>query len=330
MGLKDQLRSVIQWENPGEGDLFYRWSDRGDEIKNASKLIVGPGQGCIFVYEGKVEGVYTEEGLYELATANIPFWTTVIKLMQAFESEHKTGIYFFKKTMILDQKWGTNSIIKYIDPKYNFPVGLRAFGNYTFTIANPADFFTQVVGGAARYGVDDFRQVMSARIMQPLVDYFAEAKLSYADIDAQREEISKELTEKLGKDFVTLGFTMNDFRIEGSSFDDETMQRINRIGDVQAEIVAAEAAGLNYAQMQQISALRDAANNEGGAGMGMGMMAGMGMGQGMMGGMGAAQQPAADPNDPMAKINKLKQMLEAELITQDEFNSKKKAILDSM
>jgi membrane protease subunit (stomatin/prohibitin family) len=38
--------------------LFQQWEGNGDELKNASKLIVGPGQGCIFVYEGKVKGVY--------------------------------------------------------------------------------------------------------------------------------------------------------------------------------------------------------------------------------------------------------------------------------
>jgi membrane protease subunit (stomatin/prohibitin family) len=88
-GMKSQLRSVIQWDNPPPNALFERWSASGDEIKNASKLIVGPGQGCIFVYEGKVEGVYTQEGIVELKTANIPFWTTITKFMQAFVSEHR-------------------------------------------------------------------------------------------------------------------------------------------------------------------------------------------------------------------------------------------------
>ncbi|MGE4511090.1 MAG: antifreeze protein, partial [Sulfurimonadaceae bacterium] len=52
--IKRQLRSVIEWKDMEEDALFYRWSENGDEIKNASKLIVGPGQGCIFVYEGRV------------------------------------------------------------------------------------------------------------------------------------------------------------------------------------------------------------------------------------------------------------------------------------
>ena len=104
-GVKRQLRSVIQWENPDPNALFMRWTDNGDEIKNASKLIVGPGQGCIFVHEGKVEGVYAQEGMVELKTANIPFITTISRIMQSFQSEHKVGIYFFRTTQFLNQKW---------------------------------------------------------------------------------------------------------------------------------------------------------------------------------------------------------------------------------
>jgi len=117
-GIKRQLRSVIEWENPHPNALFEQWTENGDEIKNASTLIVGPGQGCIFVYQGKVRSVIQEECSINLETDNIPFWTTISKFMQFFESEHKVGIYFFKRSTILDQKWGTTSVIKYQDPGY--------------------------------------------------------------------------------------------------------------------------------------------------------------------------------------------------------------------
>jgi len=354
--VKGQLRSVIEWENPAEGDLFYRWTENGDEIKNASKLIVGPGQGAIFVYEGKVESVLIDEGMVDLETANIPFWTTITKFMQAFESEHKVGIYFFKTTKIVDQKWGTPSVIKYQDPKYNFPVGLRAFGNFTFQIKDPGGFFVNVTGAVASYGVDDFRQVMASRFVQPLTDYFAEAQLSYADIDAQRNEIAEGLTINLQKDFDKLGFTLADFRIEGTNFDEDTMNRINRIADMSAEAQAAKAAGIDYSQLQQLEAMREAARNEGGgAGMGMGLGAGMGFGNMMAGAMAqnymgqpgqqqapqggqapqTGQTPPAAPAapaaaDPMAKLQQLKQMLDGELISQEEYDAKKKDILSEM
>ncbi len=327
--LRSQFRSVIEWQNPAADVLFYRWSDNGDEIKNASTLIVGPGQGCIFVYEGKVESVFLEEGSYELDTDNVPFWTTISKFMQGFVSEHKVGIYYFKRGMIVDQKWGTPSLIKYQDPVYNFPVGLRAFGNYSFRIHKPESFFVNVSGASPSYALSEFRKTMGGRIIGPLTDYFAEAGFSYAQIDRERDEISAGLEAKIKSDFEELGFILEDFRIEGTSFDEDTMRRINRIADMSAEAQAASAAGINYAQMQQLDAMKAAAANEGGgAGMGMGMGAGMAFGNMMSGQMG--QQAGAPADDPVEKLAKLKKMLDAELITQEEYDAKKKDILAQM
>ena len=38
--LKNQFRAIIQWEKPQPNELFYRFTERGDELKNASKLIL--------------------------------------------------------------------------------------------------------------------------------------------------------------------------------------------------------------------------------------------------------------------------------------------------
>lgn len=335
-GVKKQLRSVIQWDQPEPSVLFMRWTENGDEIKNASKLIVGPGQGCIFVYEGKVVANHDKEGLFELSTANIPFWTTVTKFMQAFESEHKVGIYFYRTTEILDQKWGTSSTIKYNDPKYNFPVGLKAYGNFSFRIADPQGFFVNVVGAAPEYHVDTARTAFIGRMVQPLRDFFAESKFGYEDIDANLEEISAGVRDNLNATLAKLGFSLTDFRIEGTNFDDDTVKRIGRIADMRAEAHAASAVGLNFAQMQQLEAMREAARNEGGvAGLGVGVGAGLNLGQMMgqnfgqqMGNMNAA--PAAAAVDPVEKLKKLKQMLDGQLISQEEYDKKKEEILKSM
>jgi len=327
--VKGQLRSVIQWEDPDPSSIFYRWSGNNDEIKNASKLIVGPGQGCIFVYQGKVEGVFDEEGLYELKTANIPFWTNLKKFLQSFESEHKVGLYFYRKTVFLDQKWGTPSVIKYNDPVYKFPVGLRARGNYSFKVTDPKLFFVSVVGGSDDFYADDIRPVISARLSQPIVDYFAESGLSYGEIDKKREEISAGVKENLKKEFSVLGFELADFRIEGTDFDEDTMRRIGRIADMQAEAQAANAAGVSFAQLQQLDAMKTAAGNDGAPGMMMGMGVGMGFGQNMAGVAAGAGQ-AASQDDPMLKLKKLKDMLDAGLISPQDFEEKKKAILSTM
>lgn len=333
-GLQRQLRSVIEWQNPAPNALFEQWTDNGDEIKNASTLIVGPGQGCIFVYQGKVQGVFDSEGAYNLKTDNIPFWTTISKFMQFFESEYKVGIYYYRKTVILDQKWGTTSMIKYLDPTYKFPVGLRAYGNYSYRLAEPAQFFVNVVGEQTLFTTDQLRSVIVARLGQPLADFLATSRFGYLDIDTNREEIAAGVLQKLLPLFAELGFTVTDFRIEGTDFDEDTLKRINRIADMTAEAHAAREVGLDYARVQQLEAMREAARNEGGgAGMGMGLGAGISFGQNMAQAMNNPAAPApqqAAAADPMEKLAQLKKLFEAELITAEEYADKKKAILDGL
>jgi len=333
-GIKRQLRSVIEWRDPRPDTLFDQWSDNGDEIKNASKLIVNPGQGCIFVYEGQIRSVLTEPCLVELQSANIPFWTTIKKVMQSFESEHKVGIYFFRTTKVLNQKWGTLAPIKYEDPKYGFPVALKAFGNFSYRIVEPRDFFVNVVGGHRQFSTEDFRTIMAERLVHSISDHLAEQRLAYTEIDAQREEIAAGLAGSLSADFAKLGFEFTDFRIEGLNFDEDTVRRIGRIADLAAEAQAVKAVGIDYAELQRLDALKEAAKNEGGgAGIGVGLGAGLGMGQAMAQSMGQSMATATNPpagDDPLAKLALLKQMREQDLITEEEYAAKKQAILAAM
>ena len=323
-GIKRQLRSVIEWKNPSSFELFYQWSDNGDEIKNASQLIVGPGQGCIFVYEGKVVSVMEAEGTISLLTDNIPFWTTITKFMQAFESEHKVGLYFFKRTIILDQKWGTRSVIKYNDPIYKFPVGLMSYGNFSFVISDAKKFFTSVVGQQESYLISDFKEVITSRMSQPIADMLAEKQLSYAQIDAMRNEVAYDVQHKLYPEFTTLGFELTDFRIEGTDFDEETKTRISRIADVTADTHAADVAGVSYSEFQRLSAMKDAANNEAGA---AGVMMGMGVGGGL------ATQTIPTPQEPSSirtRLKELKALFDDGLIDEEDYSQKKSTLLNEL
>ena len=80
MGLTDifrrQLRTVIEWKEQKANLLFHQLETTTDEIKDASKLIIAPGQGCIIVYDGQVRATLTEPGVYEMESDNHPFITS--------------------------------------------------------------------------------------------------------------------------------------------------------------------------------------------------------------------------------------------------------------
>ena len=329
MGIKNQFKSVIQWDEPQEWEIFRKFTERGDEIKNASKLILQPGQGCLFTYEGKIEAVFSKEGLYHLKTSNIPFITTIKKFMNFFESEHKVGLWFYRKADIVNIRWGTRIPITYNDPVYGFPVNLRGYGNYSIKITEPKAFFTNILAGTENYYCADLQELFLSRITQPISNYLANAKFSYAEIDSNIEKIAEDAKEKTDSIFNDLGFNLLDFRIEGTSFDDETNKRIGEISDVQADVKAAQFAGVDFAELQKLKALRDAANNEGTAGAGMGLMAGLDLGK-------SVNQNTTENNnnsekeDIKSKLKGLKELLDDELITEQEFNTKKKELLDEI
>lgn len=332
MGIINQFRSIIQWEDPRTNELFIKFTDKGDEIKNASKLILQEGQGCILTYEGKIVEVFNEAGMYNLKSDNKPFITNINKFIKLQEgSEHVMGIWFYRKADILNMRWGTRVPIAYTDPVYTFPILLSAFGNYSIKITEPRNFFENVVAGKEHFGHAELKEIFLSRITQNITDYLSNAKFSYVDMDSNLNTIATEIHSKTESIFNDLGFKVLDYRIEGTQFDKETLDRIAKISDVQAEVLAAKIAGINYTEHQQLQTMRDAANNQnGGAGILMGINAGMQTGN-MMNQNTQNQQQQQAPQQiesPMDKLKKLKKLFKMELITEEEFSTKKKEILN--
>lgn len=329
---KNQLGQVIQWENQQENQLWYKYPSKLDEIKDGSKLIVGPGQGAILVYEGKLVNHIEEAGTYNLRTDNHPFITTLVNLRQNFESEHKLLIYFYRKADILNQFWGTPTPIKYLDPTYKIPVELGINGNYSYRISDVNFLFESIIGSKDRYSTEDLREIVSDRIPQYLSHYLAERKYSYLEVDANVHQISNALKEELSAEFNRLGLTLLDFKIIGTQFDENTVNRIGRVADVTIDQKAAEEAGLDYVALEKLRALRDAARNEGGlagvgAQMGVGMEIGKAFNQEKNGLLSGIEN---NGQDAFEKLKKLNVLLTEKIITQEEFDLLKAKLLKTL
>lgn len=323
---RGQLAEVIQWPDPRPGGLLWKFPSAHDEIKNASQLLVGPGQGALLVYEGRVAEVLDAEGLYRLTTDNQPFITTLRKLRTGFESEHKLKLYFYRRADNVNQPWGTATPVKYLDPVYHFPVELGAHGNFSFRLADARRFFTEVAGLGETYAVPQATQLLQSRLGQELATQLAAAGWSYQQLDAQLATLADRLREPLAAEFAQLGLELTDFRLTGTRFDAATQQRIGRVAGVVADSQAAARAGLSYPELEKLRALRDAARTAGGlAGAGLQLGAGAELGRLLASPPGPVLPPPADPAE---QLQKLKQLLDAGIITPAEFEAKKKAWLD--
>lgn len=322
---RGQLAEVIQWADPQPDLLLWKYPSAHDELKDASKLLVGPGQGVLLVYEGAVADVLETEGLYNLATDNQPFITTLLKLRTGFESEHKVKLYFYRRAENVNQPWGTPTPVKYLDPVYQLPVELGAHGNFSFRLADARRFFTEVAGLVATYAVVQAKVLLQSRLGQVLATELAKSGFSYQQLDGQLAALAAGLREPLAAEFAQVGIELTDFRLTGTVFDAATQQRIGRVADVAADAQAAAAAGLSYAELEKLKALREAARNPGGlAGAGLHLGAGAELGRLLA---GQASLAPANP-DPAEQLQKLKQLLDAGVITAEDFEAKKKAWLD--
>lgn len=335
MGLKSffkkQLSTVIEWTDQHTDLLFYKMETPTSEIKNASKLIVSPGQGCILVYDGKVQDLLTKQGTYFLESDNHPFVTTFLKLRQAFESEHKMHIYYFRTAEIVNQEWGTATPIKYVDPVYNFPVQLGSFGNYSVRICEAEAMFTNLIGSKNRFTTNDLREMIISRITPEMTSFLAQAAYSYREIDAYMAVMSLQIKELINRTIASLGLELTDFRIESTSFDEETQARINKIAGMTTEALSAAEVGLDYVQLEKLRALRDAAKNEGGlAGAGLQVGAGLELSKSLVQEKDGIIASSAEKDDPVLQLKKLKTLLDEQIITQEEFDAKKKDLLNKI
>ncbi len=287
--LSKQFIDVIDWVEPEDGILAYRYPMQDREIQNGGKLTVRDSQMAVFVNEGKVADAFSP-GLYTLNTHTLPILTYLQNWDKAFQSPFKSDVYFFSTRIQTNQHWGTPNPITIRDKEFG-AVRLRAFGIYTYHLSNPKVFYAKVSGTRDTYRVPDLDGQLQNAIVGRITDTFASSNLPFLDMAANQVALSEKIADQLKPAFVEFGLTLDSFVVENLSLPDELQkvldQRIsmNMVGDMG-----------RYTQYQVAQAIPIAAANEGGgaAGIGAGLGAGVAMGQAMMDALKKSTTAAAE------------------------------------
>ena len=66
-----QFANVVEWQETRDDVIFYKWNN--DEIKRGSRLIIRPGQDAIFLYNGKIEGIFRKREIMILSPISFRF-----------------------------------------------------------------------------------------------------------------------------------------------------------------------------------------------------------------------------------------------------------------
>ena len=346
-GGKKHFADVIK--NTGPGELLI-WRQPEEDFNTNSTLIVMPGEQAFFISGGEVVQVF-DNGTYKLTTANYPF---ISRLRNAFTggiSTFNCVVYFVRKAHSAEILWGSSSPIQVRDKVLGIATNIRTHGSYKVQITNPAKFQEKLVGNNVplqtqselnKYFSNEFRSKIVSTIARALEHSNTELLGLASHLDEFSETIQPSIHEILDDyGLRCVNFTVAALDIEEDAlrrkYDEVGMDAFAKIRNAQADRSVMDILGNDWGKQQAATIMNTMAMNQGTGGAMAGIGAGMAAGS-MFGSMAdqlftpMAGHPAPQQSaeDPLETLGKLKRLLDADLIEQAEYDSKKAEILSRM
>lgn len=290
-------------------------------ISNGSVVAVADGQCMMIVEQGKIVEFCAEPGefVFNNSTEGSVFagdlGESIGTAFAAFGKRFGFGgdaatdqrVYYFNTKEIPGNKYGTPNPVPFrvVDARagLDLDVGIRCFGEYSYRIANPMAFYTNVCGNVAadydRVQLDSQLKTELLTALQPAFAKLSEQGIRYSALAGHTMEIADALNEILSKKWGEMrGIQVVSFGVSSltaSEEDEAAIKEYQRAAALRDPgLAAAHLAGAQAAAMQS------AAKNANGAVMGF---AGLNMAS-QAGGMNAqalygmaAQTPAAPAGD---------------------------------
>lgn len=336
--------AVPQGTNSGRGS-----NTKGSEniITNGSKIIVPEGTALITLQDGAITGCITEPGGF-IFTSDDPnaksmfsgdgiIASTLGQSWERFKFGGQPGsnqaAFYVNLREIPNNRFGTQSEIYWDDAYLNAQVGAVTRGTYTLKIIDPMLFIKNFVpmnylSDGEVFDFADMDNDAGAQLFNEVVSSLSAAFSNYTNDPSKGNRITKIQGDQIGfakslSQAVEEGYQWKTDRgleivkvaIQAIEYDEDTKALLS---DVKKADALSGARGNSFMQ-QAVSRGFQAAGENGGGATGMAFM---GMGLNSVGGaMGGLQQPVGQQQeDPIEKLKKYKEMLDAGLITQDDYD----------
>ena len=269
-------------------------------ISNGSGIAVADGQCMMIVEQGKVVEVCAEPGEYTYDTSSEPsifagslgksigdtFRTIGRRISYGGDTAKDQRVYYFNTKELMDNKFGTPNPVPFrvVDHKIGLDVdvSLRCSGVYSYKIANPLLFYTNVCGNVEReYTRDEIDTQLRTEFisaLQPAIGNLSALEMRPNQIVQHTAELEKEMNAVLSEKWKELrGLVVVTIALGSVTLPEEDAEMIKQAqrtamlrnpGMAGATLVGAQA-----------DAMKAAASNNAGAmtgflGMGMAMNAG--------------------------------------------------------
>ena len=215
--------NIIKYE--GDNSTFV-WKHPCEDFNTMSQLIVHESQEAVFFMNGQALDLFGP-GRHTLETQNIPLLSKVLNKFTG-ESPFHCEVYFINKTVQTSLKWGTPSKIRFIEPTYNVPVEIGAYGVSNLAVCDSRKLLVKLVGttGGIAFETkkedeksftksikDAFLPIITTALKAHLPAAIKSANINIVEIDEHLETLSEALRIKLIPSFEEYGLTIPQFCI---------------------------------------------------------------------------------------------------------------------
>lgn len=317
--------------------LIWKFPDQDREIKMGAQLTVRESQVALLVNEGKIADVYLP-GRHELTTRNMPILTNLRGWKYGFESPFKVDVYFVSTREFQNLRWGTPQPVMVEDPELSL-VPLRAFGTFGMRVRDAAQFFREFAGTDPVVTVEEF---LEGGFRSLVVSQFSHALKrsgrSIAEINARAAQLGESLLPLLQPEFQRMGVEITRFLVESITLPEEIqkqlveqdleLRRLRRkvnlsqeVEDMQKFLGFQAGQGMEKGEISSAGLARAALE----------MNLGLQMAQQLQ--QGSESKAASSPEERTQILTILKdlaQLREAGILTEAEFEAKKKELLSRL
>ena len=322
--LSEQVLMVKGQKRTGQRSSNYKGED--NIISNGSVIAVADGQCMVIVDQGKIAELCAEPGEFTYNSSTEPsifagslgesIKNTFKTIGRRFTFGGDTGkdqrVYYFNTKELIGNKFGTPNPVPFrvVDKNINLDidVAVRASGIYSYRIADPLLFYTNVCGNVAdeyrREKLDEQLKAEFISALQPGFGKLSDLGLRPNQIIQHTTELENAMNETLSESWgSTRGLVIVKIAMNTVTLPDEDAELIKKAQ--QAAILRDPTMAAATLTGAQADAMRAAASNSNGAmtgfmGMGMAMNAGNGMNTQNLYAMGQQQAQQQQQNAPAA------------------------------
>ena len=331
--------SILRCDLPPDDFLVWRHPDQSPPF--GSQVIVSQSQQAIVLASGQLITVL-DPGSHTLETANIP---GIKNFLQDDDNSFPFDIWFVNKVASTNFRWGTKTPVQVRDKEYGLLIPIGSYGSYECVVKDIQAFILRLVGTRISYSIDELKDYLLPLVERETKDAIAE-EASTSDvfnISTQLNEISEKIKNNLSAKFKTYGIDLKDFYAQSISIlsNDPSFEKlkdaISEAATIRMKAKAVEQSEAGYKTERTLDVLEKLAGNEGGAasafaGAGLGLGAGLNIGNKFMemSEPGNSDSSSQNKRSPAERLKQLKDLLDVDAISQEEYDTKKKSILDQL